>query len=82
MEQAGEILNRYEYDPWGNLTTCEERVENRFQFTGQQLDPISQQYYLRARICNLNAFGRDMPICADNSYTPKFLNIVRNYIEL
>ncbi len=50
---AGEdILNRYEYDAWGNLTLCEEKVENRFKFNGQQYDPISQQYYLRARYYN------------------------------
>ncbi len=50
---AGEdILNRYEYDVWGNLTFCEETVENRFKFNGQQYDPISQQYYLRARYYN------------------------------
>ncbi|MFG6410656.1 MAG: RHS repeat-associated core domain-containing protein [Bacteroides acidifaciens] len=50
---AGEdILNRYEYDAWGNLTLCEETVENRFKFNGQQHDPISQQYYLRARYYN------------------------------
>lgn len=47
-----EILNRYEYDAWGNLTTCEEKVHNRFKFNGQQYDPISQQYYLRARYYN------------------------------
>lgn len=50
---AGEdILNRYEYDAWGNLAFCEEKVENRFKFNGQQYDPISQQYYLRARYYN------------------------------
>ena len=42
------ILNRYEYDAWGNLTTCEEKVQNRFKFNGQRYDPVSQQYYLRA----------------------------------
>lgn len=43
---AGEdILNRYEYDAWGNLTLCEENVKNRFKFNGQQ-------YYLRARYYN------------------------------
>ena len=52
VEREGEIVNRYEYDAWGNLIACEERVENRFQFNGQQLDPISQQYYLRARYYN------------------------------
>ena len=47
-----EILNHYEYDAWGNLTVCEEKVQNRFRFNGQQYDPISQQYYLRARYYN------------------------------
>jgi len=47
-----EILNHYEYDAWGNLTSCEEKVQNRFRFNGQQYDPISQQYYLRARYYN------------------------------
>ena len=46
------ILNRYEYDTWGNVTACEETVENRFRFNGQQYDPVTQQYYLRARFYN------------------------------
>ena len=28
--ESEEILNRYEYDAWGNLTTCEEKVQNSF----------------------------------------------------
>ena len=52
MAEGKDVLNRYEYDPWGNLTLCEETVENRFKFNGQQYDPISQQYYLRARYYN------------------------------
>lgn len=50
--EANKILNRYEYDAWGNLTTCDEKVPNRFKFNGQQYDPITQQYYLRARYYN------------------------------
>ena len=46
------ILNRYEYDAWGNLSVCEETVRNRFKFNGQQYDSVSQQYYLRARYYN------------------------------
>ena len=49
---AGSILNHYEYDAWGNPTVCEETVENRFRFNGQQYDPVAQQYYLRARFYN------------------------------
>ncbi|MDE7418502.1 MAG: RHS repeat-associated core domain-containing protein, partial [Lachnospiraceae bacterium] len=47
-----QVLNHYEYDAWGNMTVCEETVENRFRFNGQQYDPITQQYYLRARFYN------------------------------
>lgn len=50
--EADKILNQYEYDAWGNLTTCNEKVPNRFKFNGQQYDPITQQYYLRARYYN------------------------------
>ena len=52
VDETGEVQNRYEYDAWGNLTLCEEKISNRFKFTGQQLDPITQQYYLRARFYN------------------------------
>ena len=47
-----EILNQYEYDVWGNIVSQKETVKNRFKFNGQQLDPITQQYYLRARFYN------------------------------
>ncbi|WP_304155126.1 RHS repeat-associated core domain-containing protein [Megamonas hypermegale] len=46
------VCNRYDYDAWGNLITCEEIIPNRFLYTGQQFDQITQQYYLRARFYN------------------------------
>ena len=66
-----EILNHYEYDAWGNLTTCEEKVHNRFKFNGQQYDPISQQYYLRARYYN-PVIGR---FTQEDSYNVDGLNL-------
>ena len=51
-DEEGNILNRYEYDAWGNLTAAEEQVPNRFKYTGEQFDAITQQYYLRARFYN------------------------------
>ena len=48
-DEAGKILNRYEYDAFGNFTVKEESVTNRFCFTGEQYDPASNLYYLRAR---------------------------------
>ena len=52
VDEAGNVQNRYEYDVWGNLTAQEEAIPNRFKYTGQQLDPVTQQYYLRARFYN------------------------------
>ncbi|SHL81060.1 RHS repeat-associated core domain-containing protein, partial [Anaerocolumna jejuensis DSM 15929] len=52
VTEGEEVLNRYEYDAWGNVTESQEKVENRFKFNGQQFDSISQQYYLRARYYN------------------------------
>lgn len=49
IDEAGKILNRYEYDAFGNFTVKEETVTNRFCFTGEQYDPASNLYYLRAR---------------------------------
>ena len=46
------VCNKYDYDASGNLTTCEEIILNRFLYTGQQFDQITQQYYLRARYYN------------------------------
>ena len=51
-DEEGNLLNRYEYDAWGNLTTEEEQVSNRFKYMGEQFDPVTQQYYLRARFYN------------------------------
>ena len=52
VDEAGRVCNRYEYDAWGNITFEEETVPNRFTYYGQQLDPITRQYYLRARFYN------------------------------
>ena len=52
VDEAGQVCNRYEYDAWGNITFEEETVPNRFTYYGQQLDPFTRQYYLRARFYN------------------------------
>ena len=52
VDEDGIVFNHYDYDAWGNLTAQEEAVPNRFKFTGQQLDSVTQQYYLRARFYN------------------------------
>ena len=52
VDDEGQVQNRYEYDAWGNITLCEENIPNRFTYYGQQLDPLTQQYYLRTRFYN------------------------------
>lgn len=49
VSEAGEILNSYTYDAFGNTLSKEEKVSNRFLYAGEQYDDITDQYYLRAR---------------------------------
>ena len=51
-DEAGAVLNRYEYDAFGEFTCKEETVANRFAYTGEQYDPVAGMYYLRARFYN------------------------------
>ena len=52
VDEAGAVQNWYEYDAWGNITAKQEAIPNRYTYYGQQLDSITQQYYLRARFYN------------------------------
>ncbi len=71
-----EIKNEYEYDAWGEVLRKEEEIENRFQYAGEQRDPISEQYYLRARYYN-PAIGR---FSQEDKYEEDGLNLY-NYCK-
>ncbi len=51
-DEEGSVLNRYEYDAFGDCTYKEQTVANRFGFAGEQFDPVAGMYYLRARFYN------------------------------
>lgn len=48
-DAQGEILNRYDYDIWGNITLKEEQVHNPFRYSGELWDETTGLQYLRAR---------------------------------
>ena len=52
LSEDAEILNHYSYDAFGNIIQKTEKVENRFCYNGEMLDPVTRQYYLRARFYN------------------------------
>lgn len=68
-----EILNHYTYDAFGNTVECKETVHNRFRYLGEQHDPVTQQYYLRARYYN-PVIGR---FTQEDTYYGDGLNLYR-----
>jgi len=52
VDGRGEVVNRYRYDAFGNTVEAVEKVHNRFRYAGEQFDPVTGQYYLRARFYN------------------------------
>jgi RHS repeat-associated protein len=53
VDPEGTVRQRYQYDAWGATALSAPSpgvgAFNKFQFTGQARDPVSDLYYLRAR---------------------------------
>jgi len=49
VNSAGNIVNNYEYDEWGNITSQTEGIANDFKYAGEAYDSETGFYYLRAR---------------------------------
>ncbi|MDE5582236.1 MAG: sugar-binding protein, partial [Ruminococcus sp.] len=49
VNEKGRVTDKYVYDAFGNLISSTGQTENDFLFAGEQFDPITGLYYLRAR---------------------------------
>ncbi len=47
---AGQAVEKYSYSAFGELTSLGHNLDNRFLYSGEQLDPLTGDYYLRARM--------------------------------
>ncbi len=47
---AGHVVEKYSYSAFGELTSLGHNLDNRFLYSGEQLDPLTGDYYLRARM--------------------------------
>ncbi|MBD2871222.1 RHS repeat domain-containing protein [Paenibacillus arenilitoris] len=48
-DEAGAVLNEYDYDIWGNTLEAQEQVDNSFRYSGELWDETTELQYLRAR---------------------------------
>ncbi|WP_457920575.1 RHS repeat-associated core domain-containing protein [Pseudobacteroides cellulosolvens] len=84
MDGKGDVVNRYQYDAFGNTVEAVEKVQNRFRYAGEQYDQVTGQYYLRARFYNpvVGRFTQEDPYHGDglNLYSYVQNNPV-NYID-
>ena len=51
-DESGKVTNKYVYDAFGNLISSVGSTKNDFLFCGEQFDPVTGLYYLRARYMN------------------------------
>lgn len=49
VDEDGNVVNSYSYDPWGKITEQTETVENSIKYAGEYYDDETGFIYLRAR---------------------------------
>ena len=52
VNEAGTVVNTYEYTPWGEIRSETETVDNPIKYAGEYYDDELDMYYLRARYYN------------------------------
>ena len=51
-DESGKVTDTYVYDAFGNLISSSGSTKNDFLFAGEQFNPVTGLYYLRARYMN------------------------------
>ena len=51
-DESGNVTDKQVYDAFGNLISSIGSTKNDFLFAGEQFDPVTGLYYLRARYMN------------------------------
>jgi len=51
-DSSGNVVNTYEYDPWGKVLSETETVENPYRYAGYRYDSETELYYLQHRYYN------------------------------
>jgi len=46
---ASQVVNTYEYDPWGEVLSANETVDNPYRYAGYRYDTETELYYLQHR---------------------------------
>ncbi|HCF70301.1 MAG TPA: hypothetical protein DER33_01695, partial [Syntrophomonas sp.] len=49
IDEAGNTVNSYSYDEWGNILSSQEQIANPMKYAGEYYDEETGLYYLRAR---------------------------------
>ena len=49
LDEAGNTVNSYSYDEWGNILSSQEQISNPMKYAGEYYDEETGLYYLRAR---------------------------------
>jgi len=48
-DSSGNVVNSYDYDPWGKVLSETETVENPYRYAGYRYDSETELYYLQHR---------------------------------
>ncbi|MBE9918402.1 RHS repeat-associated core domain-containing protein, partial [Paenibacillus donghaensis] len=70
IDPTGQVVNKYQYDEWGNILSEQEQIQNSFKYAGEILDEETGYYYLRARYYD----PMDGRFISKDSYEGKVVN--------